>query len=333
MPGDSCAASSRVGLVSRRREQKRRLDVNVATTTVGPCVSDGEPKGVRVVDLSFWWLLPVAVVIATVANGAGIGGATFFSPLFIIGLGLEPATAIGVALGTEVFGFASGVYAHHRAGAIDWKIVRILVSVSVPAAVAGSLLAGAAPETLLKLVLAIGLGVVATILIRHHDPAREDGRIAAGAGVVEPAFSSRVLLTDDGAVDFHVCDPKIGRTGAGIGGLFVGLISTGLGEANSFTLVKRCRIPSRVAIAVSVATVAITALAASATHAIAFATNPDADHAQIGSMLMFTIPGVVVGGQIGPRVLSGMSEGTLVRALGWLFLGVALLTTWEAFVR
>jgi uncharacterized membrane protein YfcA len=48
-------------------------------------------------DLSLWWLFPVAIVIAAVANGAGIGGATFFSPLFVVALGLEPSVAIGGA--------------------------------------------------------------------------------------------------------------------------------------------------------------------------------------------------------------------------------------------
>ncbi len=61
---------------------------------------------------SYWHLFPVAIVIATVVNGAGIGGATFFSPLLVIGLGLEPQVAIGTALITEVFGFLSGVSAH-----------------------------------------------------------------------------------------------------------------------------------------------------------------------------------------------------------------------------
>ena len=97
-------------------------------------------------DLSLWWLFPVAIMIAAVANGAGIGGATFFSPLFVIVLGLDPATAVGVALGTEIFGFGSGVVAHARAGAIDWKVVRLLVTASVPMAVLGSLLAGFAPD-------------------------------------------------------------------------------------------------------------------------------------------------------------------------------------------
>ena len=50
-------------------------------------------------DLSFWWLFPAGIVIAAFANGAGIGGATFFSPLLVFVVGLEPVTAVGVALG------------------------------------------------------------------------------------------------------------------------------------------------------------------------------------------------------------------------------------------
>ncbi len=74
------------------------------------------------VDASLWWLFPVAIVIAAIANGAGIGGATFSSPLFVVVLGLEPSVAIGAALATEVFGFASGVIAHARAKTIDWRV-------------------------------------------------------------------------------------------------------------------------------------------------------------------------------------------------------------------
>lgn len=49
-------------------------------------------------EFTYWYLFPIAIVIAAVANGAGIGGATFFSPLFILALHLEPRVAIGAAL-------------------------------------------------------------------------------------------------------------------------------------------------------------------------------------------------------------------------------------------
>jgi len=282
-------------------------------------------------DWSLWWLFPVAILIAAVANGAGIGGATFFSPLFVIVLGLEPAVAVGAALGTEVFGFASGVVAHQRAGAIDWRIVRMLAAVSVPAAVIGSLVAGVAPETLLKVVLAVGLAGIALVFIRHHDPEKEDAEIAAGVGVVDPAFPRQLVTTTGERYQFEVCRPAEGRLGAGIGGLFVGLISTGLGEANSYTLVERCRIPSRIAVAVSVTTVAVTALAASVIHAVDFFSTPDTDVGAVAAILAFTIPGVLIGGQLGPRLTGRIPEQRLIHTLGWIFLAIAVITAWEAF--
>ncbi|MFV1998797.1 MAG: sulfite exporter TauE/SafE family protein [Acidimicrobiia bacterium] len=284
-------------------------------------------------ETTFWWLFPVSIVIAATANGAGIGGATFFAPLFVIGLGLDPVIAIGAALLTEVFGFASGVIAHARAKAIDWLAVRRLVVVSVPFAIVGSLIAGFAPETLLKLLLGFGLLFIAVTFVRHHDPDVEDAEIAAGIGVVQPAIQRHITLADKTVYDYELCRLQEGRIGAGIGGLLVGLISTGLGEANSYSLVKRCRIPSRVAIAVSVVTVAVTALAASVTHLVNFIQTPDADTALIASIVVFTIPGVIIGGQLGPQITGRVPERTLIRSIGWLFIAVAALTMWEALAR
>ena len=280
-------------------------------------------------DPTYWYLFPVAILIAATANGAGVGGATFFSPLFILGLRLEPTVAIGTALITEVFGFASGVIGHARAGTIDWRVVRMLSAVAVPAAVAGSLLAGQAPDTALKLVLGAGLIAIALVFVRHHDPDTEDAAIALGIDVVAPSIQRRLVASDDRVYEYQLCRPGEGRAFAGVGGLLVGLISTGLGEANSYALVKRCRIPTRVAVAVSVTVVAVTALAASVTHFIEFATGDETPFDQIISIITFTIPGVIIGGQLGPLVVARIPEQRLVRTLGWLFLIVAALTLAE----
>jgi uncharacterized membrane protein YfcA len=282
-------------------------------------------------DLTYLWLFPVSILIAGIANGAGIGGATFFSPLFVIVLGLEPTVAVGAALATEVFGFASGVVAHARARAIDWRVVRMLTAVSVPAAIVGSLLAGVAPELLLKVILGVGLAVIAFTFVRHHDDRKEDAGIELGIDVVPPTIARRIVTADDTVYEYQMCRMSEGRAGAGIGGLLVGLISTGLGEANSYLLVKRCRIPSRVAVAVSVTTVAITALAASITHAIGFVANPSSDTGTILSVIVFTIPGVIIGGQLGPAIVGKIPEQRLIRSLGWLFFAVSALTLYEAF--
>ncbi len=74
-------------------------------------------------DLQYWYMLPVAILVATTAMASGVGGATFFAPIFILGLGLSPEVAIGTGLITKVFGFASGVYAYARKHLIDYRLV------------------------------------------------------------------------------------------------------------------------------------------------------------------------------------------------------------------
>ncbi len=282
-------------------------------------------------DTTYWYLFPTAIIVATIANGAGIGGATFFSPLFVIALGLEPQIAIGTALITEVFGFTSGVTAHYRARTIDWSVARMLLVASVPMAVIGSLLGGIAPEQVLKTILGLGLLVIAFSFVRHRPHHLEDESIARGEGVVEPSVDRVIVARDGQEYRYHVCRRTEGRLFAGVGGAFVGLISTGLGELNTYALVKRCRVPSRVTVATSVVVVAVTALAASATHLIEFVSSGAGEIDTVLSLVVFTVPGVIIGGQLGPQLSKRVKEVPLIHALGWLFLIVAVVTLIEAF--
>jgi uncharacterized membrane protein YfcA len=58
----------------------------------------------------YWYLFPVSILIATIAISSGIGGAVFFSPLFMLGLQIDPYTAIGAGLITELFGSFSALH-------------------------------------------------------------------------------------------------------------------------------------------------------------------------------------------------------------------------------
>lgn len=283
-------------------------------------------------ELTYWYLFPIAIGIAWIANGAGIGGATFFSPFFILALQLEPKIAIGAALATEVFGFGSGVIAHTRARTIDWRVAILLAAAAVPAGVLGSLLARYVPADFLKFVLGIGLLLIAVAFLRHRDDAAEDAAIAAGVGVVPPSTSRTVVTRDGSTYDYELCRRHEGMWFAGIGGLFVGLISTGLGELNSYSLVMRCRIPSRIVVSTSVVVVALTALAASVTHLIDFVADAEGAIDTVLSIVMFTVPGVIIGGQLGPLLSARIDGQRLVRLLGWLFVIVGLITISEALL-
>ena len=120
-------------------------------------------------------MFPVAILVATTAMASGVGGATFFAPIFILGLRLSPEVAIGTGLITEVFGFANGVGAYARKRLIDYRLGRALLVVTIPAAVVGSWLAGVLDSGFLKVILGTGLFAVALSFLRTRK-----GRMSIG---------------------------------------------------------------------------------------------------------------------------------------------------------
>jgi hypothetical protein len=280
-------------------------------------------------DFEFWYMLPVGVAIATVAMASGIGGATFFSPLFILGLGLSPELAVGAGLVTEVFGFGSGVYAYVQRRLIDYRIATALLVATVPAAVAGTVIAHYADADVLNVILGMGLFAVAISFLRAPDAETE---AILNDAAREPADAAETCLVtaDDEEICYTVCNTTEGRIISGIGGLFVGMVSSGLGELNGYFLLQRCRVPSSVSVATSVFVVAITALVASTGHLYQVAQDGVSGLATMANLLLFTVPGVVIGAQLGPAVARRVPDRAMEVFLGGLFTLTASLLFFEA---
>jgi len=279
--------------------------------------------------VEFWYMLPVGIVIATVAMGSGVGGATFFSPLFILGLGLSPELAVGSGLIVEVFGFGSGVYAYVRRQLIDYTIGGMLLSATVPAAVAGVVVAHFADPDILKLILGMGLFAVAVSFLRAPD--EEVEAMLDERAQEDPATAETCLVTAEGKeICYTVCNTTEGRLISGVGGLFVGMVSSGLGELNGYFLLQRCRVPSSVSVATSVFVVAVTALVASLGHVYQVAQGGLTGLTTMGNLLLFTVPGVVVGAQLGPELAERVPDRVMEIALGVLFTITASLLLIEA---
>ncbi len=283
--------------------------------------------------LEYWYMLPVSILVATTAMASGVEGATFFAPIFILGLRLPPEVAIGVGLITEVFGFASGLTAYARKRLIDYKLGLGLLLVTVPVALLGTWLAIGIPTAILKTILGVGLFAVALNFLRapdHSDVTLLDEASRTNSG---PNQGETHLITADGEeIRYTICNKTEGRLISGIGALFMGMISTGLGEMNGYFLMQRCRVPSKVAVATSVLIVAVTALVASVGHLLSFIQQGPEVLDVVLSLVVFTIPGVIIGGQLGSAVASRIPQNTLLRGLGVLFIFVAVLTLGEVLL-
>lgn len=283
--------------------------------------------------LEYWFVFPISVLIATIAMASGVEGATFFTPLFILGLGLDTEVAIGVGLITEVFGFASGLYAYIRKGSIDYRLGRMLLMVSVPAALLGTWVATHIPSDILKGILSAGLFAIASSFLQSPEPESLDSLDRDIAEHQEKEPQTCITTTAGETFCYTITNRTEGRLLIGIGGLFMGMVSTGLGELNGYFLIQRCRVPSQVAVATSVLIVAVTALIASAGHVVQFANTGGETLDTVLNLVIFTAPGVLIGAQLGSLVASRLSQKLLERSMGILFILVGALILGEVVLR
>ena len=278
----------------------------------------------------YWYLLPISMMIATIAMSSGIGGAVFFSPLFMIGLKLDPTTAVGTALATELFGFSSGLVAYAKAKLIDYKLGLNLLMFSVPFAILGTIYGSEIPPDILKTIFAVGIIFIGYQLFTSWR--QEEREKAEGSHEKEAEESHESELTDkDGKVyRYTICNKSMGRFFAAIGGAFVGMISVGLAELQEYHLVARCKVPTPVAVATSIFVVVVTVLVASVGHFYEFAVHaPKETFNQVLNIVMFTAPGVIIGGQIGPRLQKILPADLMKVGISILFVlvGVFMLYT------
>ena len=283
---------------------------------------------------NFWYLLPISILIATISMSSGIGGAVFFSPLFLIGLKLEPTVAIGSALITEFFGFSSGLYAYQKAKLIDYKLGINLLMFSIPAAILGSFVADYFDANLLKAVFASGIIFIGWQLYASYK--KEEKEKLDDSVIRDFKNNYESSLTDSSGITYRytVCNKAMGRFFTLVGGFFLGMISVGLAELQEYHLVGRCRIPTRVAVATSVFVVVLTVLVASVGHIIHFVGDADSTKiTTVAQVVLFTIPGVIIGGQLGPLLQKSLDPDKMKIAISIMFvaIGLFLFTTLISF--
>jgi uncharacterized membrane protein YfcA len=117
-----------------------------------------------------------------------------------------------------------------------------------------------------------------------------------------------------------------------VGALFKGMIATGLGEMEDHFLLERCHVPSRVSVATGAFVILFTTLSASAGHVARFALRGGRELSTALGLLAFSVPGVIIGGRLGPWVASHFPQQRFERGLHALLLLVAALTLVEALL-
>ena len=113
----------------------------------------------------------------------------------------------------------------------------------------------------------------------------------------------------------------------------MGLVSAGLGEINEYNFMKKIKMNVAVASGTSVFIVIIGALVASTSHFIYFFTNLNTELiSKVLSIIIFTAPGVVIGAQVGVRVVQHINAEYMNKFLFFLFLIIGLMTILKLFL-
>ena len=222
------------------------------------------------------------------------------------------AAAVACALLTEAFGFSSGLIGYSRKGLVSWDVASEFATISVPVALLGAAAAPslAANTQLLRAVYAVLMLSLSWKLAggggdaaASTDGAASTAARAGGAGGNDAGAASR-----DG-------------TAATAGGAFLtGLLGGGIGEVVLPQLTRGRGMPIPSAAGTSVAVVTVTAAAAAVAQLAQLAAAAD-DAAGVvpWELVCYTVPGVIVGGQIAPRLAGRLDDATIERAAAVLF--------------
>ena len=90
------------------------------------------------------FLVKIIVELIHIAAGAlvglvigltGVGGGSLMTPILVLGFGISPAIAVGTDLLYAALTKCSGIYFHQRNRTVDWKIVLLLGSGSIPSSI------------------------------------------------------------------------------------------------------------------------------------------------------------------------------------------------------
>ncbi|MGB5257561.1 MAG: sulfite exporter TauE/SafE family protein, partial [Woeseiaceae bacterium] len=214
--------------------------------------------------------------------------------------------AISTALLTQTFGFISGFIGYYRRRMIDFDLAWRFVKISAPVAIVGALVAHRVHDAILiaayavlVFVLAIGL-----LFLRRRQATR-------------PNYDAPYSRPQIPARDFAL---------TGVGAFLTGMVSVGIGEVIVSRLT-RLGIPVGTAAATSVAIVMFTVVLATTT-LVSQLVRDGGIGAVPWNLICYEVPGVIIGGQIGPRLQGLVSQRTMERAIGILFvlLSVAMMT-------
>jgi hypothetical protein len=251
---------------------------------------------------SEWIALPAGLIIATLATMVGFGGGVLWMPFLLLVTRLEPAQAVTTSLIIQVAGMGSGSVAVIRSRKADFSLSFFLSAcafIGIPIGVWLSSIIS--PDSIIFLLGIISMAM-ALVFVYTHD----DANGASGQKTTLRQSAPYLWLSTLFAV-------------------LTGLLSMGVGDFLVPILRNRLKIGMETAMATCLVVMAVNAAFAAGLHLIIG--DPFASR-----VVLWALPGVLIGGQIGPRLAGRIDERTLkeIFILGLSLAGIHMMFNVQA---
>jgi len=111
----------------------------------------------------YWYLMPIAMLIAILANSSGFSGGVLFQPIFNLILNLPMHNAIATGIATETIGMTSGAIRYILFKMVELPIGFTMIMLTIPGVILGNYALIIVDEDLLKFILGFIIFGVATL--------------------------------------------------------------------------------------------------------------------------------------------------------------------------
>jgi uncharacterized membrane protein YfcA len=279
------------------------------------------------IPISYFWLLPLGVLIGAFGTLIGAGGGFLLVPILLILYPDENTELItSISLAVVFFNALSGSWAYGRMKRIDYKSGVIFAAATIPGAILGALSTAYVPRYTFDMlfgVIMILAGVFLWIAAKDdHSPGL--GSQTQPSSMVKAKRLVVRDFVDAAGIRYHYSyNPVIGI----VLSVFVGFISSLLGVGGGFihvpALTRLLNFPIHVATATSHFILTVMALTGTAVHLARGV------FVHGGRRTAILAVGVILGAQVGAYMSTRFGGKVIIRglALAMIFVGIRLILT------
>lgn len=105
------------------------------------------------ISLQYWYLFPLAILVASLANSSGFSGGVLFQPFYNLVLNFPVQQSVATGIATETIGMTSGAIRYLWYKAVELPVGFSMVMLVIPGVIIGNHALMIMNENLIKLVL------------------------------------------------------------------------------------------------------------------------------------------------------------------------------------